>query len=54
MGYYNVLLRDWVTEPGEYIVYIGASSRDIRLKKTIRIDDEIPYTIIIHGETMIG
>lgn len=54
MGYYNVLLRDWVTEPGEYIVYIGASSRDIRLKKTIRIDDEIPYTIIKHGETMIG
>ena len=54
MGYYNVLLRDWVTEPGEYIVYVGASSRDIRLEKSILIYDDIPYTIKLSGETMIG
>ena len=54
VGYYNVLLKEWVTEPGEYIIYIGASSRDIRLKKPIYIDDEAPYTTKQSGETMIG
>ena len=54
LGYYNVLLRDWVTEPGEYIVYVGASSRDIRLEKTILINDSAPYTMSKISEGMIG
>ncbi len=54
MGYYNVLLRDWVTEPGDYVVYVGASSRDIRLEETIMINDDAPYTIRQVGEDMIG
>lgn len=54
IGYYNVLLRDWVTEPGDYIFHIGSSSQDIRLCKTIHIADDAPYTMVKYGETMIG
>ena len=54
LGYYNVLLKDWVTEPGEYIIYVGASSQDIRLEKEITIEDDIPYSIQVMGETRIG
>ncbi len=54
IGYYNVLLKDWVTEPGKYIIYVGASSRDIRLEKEIFIGDDVPYSIQVTGETMIG
>lgn len=54
MGYYNILLRDWVTEPGRYIIYVGASSRDIRLTKEIYIDKDAPYTMNKKGESMIG
>ena len=54
IGYYNVLLREWVTEPGEYIIYVGASSADIKLKETISIEDDAPYTVLQAGEAMIG
>lgn len=54
MGYYNVLLHTWVTEPGEYIFYIGSSSRNIKLQKSIYLDCDVPYTMIKYGETMIG
>lgn len=54
LGYYNVLLRDWITEPGEYIIYIGSSSRDIRIEKPIYVKNDIPYTVNNTSETMIG
>lgn len=54
LGYYNVLLKDWVTEPGKYIIYVGASARDIRLEDEIFFSDKAPYSIDIKGETMIG
>ncbi len=54
MGYYNILLRDWVTEPGKYIIYVGSSSRDIRLEKEITITDDAPYTLNRVGDSMIG
>lgn len=31
LSYWNVERHAWVTEPGDYQIYIGASSRDIRL-----------------------
>lgn len=54
LGYYNILLKDWITEPGKYVIYVGASSRDIRLEKSILINDNIPYTMSRTGEAMIG
>ncbi len=35
--YYNPEKKQWVVEPGEFIILIGSSSRDIRLKKKIEI-----------------
>jgi len=32
MAFYSTAKKDWVAEPGEFDVLIGASSRDIRLK----------------------
>ena len=54
IGYYNVLLNDFMTEPGEYIFYVGSSSRDIRLEKSITVESQVPYTINKVGETMMG
>ena len=54
LGYYNVLLREWITEPGTYTIFIGSSSRDIRLEESIFINDSVPYTMRQIGESMIG
>lgn len=54
IGYYNVILKDWITEPGKYVIYVGSSSRDIRLEKSIVLKNDIPYTITPTGEDMIG
>lgn len=47
LGYYNVKARAWVVENGEYVVLLGASSRDIRLSGQITVagyeEAERPY-----------
>lgn len=54
MGYYNVLLRDFVTEPGEYIFKVGASSQDIRLEQSVILSDPVPYSTVPTGECTLG
>lgn len=54
IGYYNVLLREWVTEAGEYTVYVGSSSRDIRLKNKFFAGGNAPYTMKAVSGSMIG
>ncbi len=34
-SYYSTVVKEWVVEPGEYEILIGASSADIRLKGTV-------------------
>ncbi len=36
-AYFNVIENDWIVEPGEYQVLVGASSQDIRLSSTVAI-----------------
>ncbi len=36
-AFYNVNLSDWQVESGEFIICVGASSRDIRLEKTVTV-----------------
>ncbi len=53
-SYYNVMLHDYVAENGAYDIYIGASSRDIRLKTRIMYELDMPYTMQNINEAQIG
>ena len=37
LSYWNVNTQGWETASGDYQVYVGASSRDIRLTDTLRV-----------------
>ncbi|HOD02665.1 MAG TPA: fibronectin type III-like domain-contianing protein, partial [Clostridiales bacterium] len=45
-AYYNVNIHDWHCETGEYTIYVGASSRDLKLTSSIKVkstvDAEVP------------
>lgn len=53
-AYYNVTLHDWVAENGRFDVYIGSSSRDIRLFGSLNYNEDMPYSIQQISEGMIG
>ena len=36
-AFYSTVLKKWQVENGEFVVLVGASSRDIRLSKSIEI-----------------
>ena len=38
--FWNTANSDWCTESGEYKIYVGASSRDIRLEETVKIKSD--------------
>lgn len=56
IGYYNVMLKKWVTESGMYEIYVGSSSQDIRLKKCIYVKDvrEVYTQSLVSQGQMIG
>jgi beta-glucosidase len=37
-AFYDVGCRDWIVEAGDFEILVGASSRDIRLATTVRVD----------------
>ena len=37
LRYYDEIKQDYAVEPGEFEIQIGSSSKDIRLKKTIKV-----------------
>ena len=39
-AFYNIETNDWCVESGEFDILIGASSRDIRLKATLKVKGE--------------
>ena len=45
LAYYNMMLDEWIVEPGEYTFMIAASSQDIRYRENVNIDSNTPYTI---------
>lgn len=41
-AYYNVLIKDWHIESGDFDILVGASSADIRLKATVAVKSANP------------
>jgi beta-glucosidase len=54
LSYWDALQHDWVLENGNYEVQIAASARDIRLRSTLRIEDQSqsrsPYSSAVDAE----
>lgn len=46
LSYYSVELRRWVLEGGEFEVALGASSRDLRLSASVRVEAAMPAVAI--------
>lgn len=46
-AYYNTTLGDWHTETGDYMVSIGASSRDIRLEEQVHVESTVAVPMVI-------
>jgi hypothetical protein len=40
LAYYNLDITEWEVEPIRYLVYVGASSRDMRLRDMFEITTE--------------
>jgi len=40
-AYYNVALKDWHVESGEFAIRVGASSRDIRLEEVVHVESTL-------------
>jgi beta-glucosidase len=38
MAFYSTAKKDWVTEPGQFDVLVGSSSRDIRVKGSFGLE----------------
>lgn len=42
MSFFSTAKKDWVAEPGQFDVLVGASSRDIRLKGSFILEHDLP------------
>ena len=50
-AFYNINLSDWQVESGDFTVLVGASSRDIRLEKTVTVTSRETAVIPDYRET---
>ena len=53
-SYFNVMLHEWIAESGKYDIYVGSSSRDIRLTDSFVYENDDCYTMEKRQEDMIG
>lgn len=53
-AWYNTQIHDWYAASGEYEILAAASSRDIRLKKTVYVESTTELPIHVHVNTTIG
>jgi beta-glucosidase len=54
LSYYNPNLHDWVAENGQYDIYIGASSPDIKFVSSVNYKDDMPYSLMNINDAQIG
>ena len=48
---FDVASKDWVVDPGEYEILVGASSVDIRLRATVERDGTVPVGVRVRTPT---
>lgn len=53
-AFYNVTLKKWYAESGEFDIFIGSSSQDIRLRTRINIEKEDEYTMKNYTFSIMG
>ena len=53
-AWYNTDLHDWYAAPGEYEILACASSRDIRLRATVRLTTRTRLPLAIHRNTTVA
>lgn len=53
-AYYNVALKDWHVESGDFAVLIGRSSEDIVLGETLRVQSTVPLKVVYHRNSLLG
>lgn len=54
LAQYNIMLHKWITEGGRFDIFVGSSSQDIRLTSKAKYKCEVPYSINVRSEGMIG
>ncbi len=54
LAYFNIMLNQWIVEPGAYRILLATSSRDIVFEKEIYVEGNAPYTIKHFATAMIG
>ena len=50
-AYYNVNINDWHVESGDFEILVGASSRDIKLNATVKVESTVEAAIPDYRET---
>ncbi|WP_336788979.1 beta-glucosidase [Paenibacillus sp. MMO-177] len=53
-AYYNVLLRDWHVESGQYEILIGRSSEDIALSDTLTVESTVKVKTKVDRSTLLA
>lgn len=53
-AYYNVDIKDWHVETGEFEILVGKSSRDIILKEIVTVNSTVEMKIVVTKNTAIG
>ena len=53
-AYFSAVFHKWTFENGVYDIYVGASSRDIRLVKSIKLERDMLYSMQQTRDAMIG
>ena len=53
-AWYNTQIHDWYAATGDYEILAGASSRDIRLTRTVRFVTETQLPFHIHRNTTVA
>ncbi len=50
-AYYNVKLQDWHVESGDFKIFVGASSRDIKLEASVYVESTVEAEIPDYSKT---